>query len=433
MNNHRNNNADTVDGSRLAVRGISKTYGALRANDDLSITIAPGSIHALLGENGAGKSTLVKTIYGLVKPDAGTIYWQGQPVTITRPNVARRLGIGMVFQHFSLFESLTVLENIMLGIDKKLITDDFAARIVAVSKQYGLPLDPHCYVHDLSVGERQRIEIVRCLLQSPKLLIMDEPTSVLTPQEVESLFVTLRRLAAEGVSVLYISHKLAEIRTLCDVATIMRAGRVIASCDPQQQSAEKLAELMIGTLLTPPQREHNADSTQVRLHIQNLSMPSLMPNGISLDDITMTLCAGQILGVAGVAGNGQIELMRALIGETRCRDATKITINGAVAGQLGPVQRRRLGAAFVPEERVGHGAVPTMPLWENALLSGIYPMRLSRSGFIRTGATHTYTRDIVQSFDVRTQGIQQHAGSLSGGNLQKFILAVKFYNNQQSL
>ena len=230
---------------RLELVGITKIYPGVVANDGVSLKVMPGEIRALLGENGAGKSTLVRFIYGVQKADAGRMFWEGEEVRVASPGAARRLGIGMVFQHFSLFDAMTVEENIALGISAELARGDLAGRVRDVSAQYGLPLDPGRYVHTLSVGERQRIEVVRCLLQGPRLLIMDEPTSVLTPQEADRLFGTLRQLAAEGVSILYISHKLEEIRALCHVATIMRMGRVVADCAPAEQSARALAELMM--------------------------------------------------------------------------------------------------------------------------------------------------------------------------------------------
>jgi general nucleoside transport system ATP-binding protein len=231
---------------RLALHGISKRYASMIANDRIDLAVAAGEIHALLGENGAGKSTLMKIVYGVTQPDAGSIEWEGAAVAIRSPAQARRLGIGMVFQHFSIFETLTVAENIALALNERLPAATLAARIDEVSRRYGLPIDPQRLTHGMSVGERQRVEIVRCLLQSPRLLIMDEPTSVLTPQAVRVLFETLRRLAAEGVSILYISHKLDEIRELCDVATILRNGRVSGSAIPRQHSNTSLARMMVG-------------------------------------------------------------------------------------------------------------------------------------------------------------------------------------------
>src|SRR5271168_220173 len=238
-------------GPLLQMTGMTKQYPGCLANDHVSLTVERNQIHALLGENGAGKSTLVKIIYGVVKPDEGEIVWEGQKVAIQNPGHAQRLGIGMVFQHFSLFEALTVQENIALGLGSAEERVGLHERIIRISNEYGLPLDPNRVVHDLSVGERQRIEIVRCLLQNPKLLIMDEPTSVLTPQEAETLFATLRRLAAEGCSILYISHKLEEVRALCEAATIMRLGRVVAHCVPREKSARELAAIMISAELKP--------------------------------------------------------------------------------------------------------------------------------------------------------------------------------------
>ena len=308
---------------------------------------------------------------------------RGDPIRIPSPNFARRLGIGMVFQHFSLFEALTVAENIALAVDDPALRRRLKSRIVEVSEAYGLPLDPDRSVHDLSVGERQRIEIVRCLLQNPKLLIMDEPTSVLTPQEVAKLFTTLRRLAKEGCSILYISHKLEEIKALCDRATIMRLGRVVAECDPRQETAQHLAELMIGTELKAPRHGRRAEeAASARLTVQGLQLASDQQFGTDLKDISFAVAGGEILGIGGIAGNGQNELMAALSGEALADRPEAILIDGKPVGRLGPGQRRSLGAAFVPEERNDHGAVRGMSLTENAFLSGYRPLGLARRGLI---------------------------------------------------
>ncbi|MFN3938845.1 MAG: ABC transporter ATP-binding protein, partial [Gemmobacter sp.] len=298
----------------LRIDGVSKQYPGVLANDRVSFAVAEGEIHALLGENGAGKSTLVKMIYGLVRPDAGSMTLRGAPYAPAEPRAARASGVGMVFQHFSLFDALTVAENVALGMEAPPPMRQLARRIREVSEEYGLPLDPGRMVGDLSAGERQRVEIVRCLLQSPRLLIMDEPTSVLTPQEVAILFQTLRQLAAEGVAILYISHKLEEIRALCDGATILRRGKVVASCDPRQRTARELAEMMVGTVLTPPVRGARATG-EVALEVEGLSVASPIPFGTSLKDIRFALRRGEVLGIAGVAGNGQDELLLALSGE----------------------------------------------------------------------------------------------------------------------
>ena len=412
-----------MPGPLLVMRGITKQYPGIRANDDVSLTVGRNEIHALLGENGAGKSTLVKIIYGVVRPDAGEIEWDGRRVTISSPGQAQALGIGMVFQHFSLFEGLTVGENIALGLATAAERQGLRERIVRVSTEYGLPLDPDRVVHDLSVGERQRIEIVRCLLQNPKLLIMDEPTSVLTPSEVERLFVTLRRLAAEECSILYISHKLEEVRALCSAATIMRLGRNVTTCAPAEKSVKELAEIMLGAELKPSSaRPARQEDAPVRLVLDRLTVASPHAFGTDLRDVSLTLRAGEILGIAGIAGNGQNELMDALSGEILAGKPQTVLIDGFPAGHLEPQGRRKLFGCFVPEERNGHGAVGAMSLAENAFLSAFGRAALARWGLIDRRRTADFARDIIERFDVRTTGPGAAARSLSGGNLQKFLV-----------
>src|SRR6202012_3576819 len=293
-------------GPLLTMTGMTKQYPGCLANDHVALTVERNQIHALLGENGAGKSTLVKIIYGVVKPDEGEIVWEGQKVTIQNPGHGQRLGIGMVFQHFSLFEALTVQENIALGLASAQERVGLRERIVKISNEYGLPLDPDRVVHDLSVGERQRIEIVRCLLQNPKLLIMDDPTSVLTPSEVQKLFVTLRRLASEGCSILYISHKLEEVRALCSHATIMRLGRNAGEVVRAEKSVKELAEIMINMDLQAPRRHNMAAKTAApRLVLDRLTIRSPYHFGTDLKDVSLTIAGGEIVGIAGIAGNGQ--------------------------------------------------------------------------------------------------------------------------------
>jgi simple sugar transport system ATP-binding protein len=414
----------------LTMTGMTKQYPGCLANDRVSLTIERNQIHALLGENGAGKSTLVKTIYGVVKPDAGEMIWDGQAVTVQNPGHAQRLGIGMVFQHFSLFEALTVVENIALGLATPDERVNLSERIIKVSNEYGLPLDPTRVVHDLSVGERQRIEIVRCLLQNPKLLIMDEPTSVLTPSEVQKLFVTLRRLAAEGCSILYISHKLEEVRALCSHATIMRLGRNVAEVTPAEKSVKELAEIMINMDLHAPKRPATAaPDARPRLVLDKLTIRSPYHFGTDLKDISLAIRGGEILGIAGIAGNGQNELMDALSGEIPSGRPGNVVIDGVPAGHLGPRERRRIRGCFVPEERNGHGAVTTMTLAENAFLSGYLREALVRFGIINTPKTHGFAANIIKSFDVRTTGPKAEARSLSGGNLQKFLVGREVLQN----
>jgi simple sugar transport system ATP-binding protein len=407
---------------RLELRGITKRFPGVLANDHVGFAVRPGEIHALLGENGAGKSTLVKIIYGVLHAEEGEILWDGRPVSIANPHAARELGIGMVFQHFSLFEAMTVLENIALGVDDVTDRRTLAKKIHEVSRDYGLPLDPKREVHTLSVGERQRIEIVRCLLQNPKLLIMDEPTSVLTPQEVDRLFETLRLLAAEGCSILYISHKLHEIKALCDTATILRGGKVVATCDPRAETAKSMAQLMIGAEIRTLSRRTGRGGGEPRLVIGNLDLPGDGPFGTTLKDVSFEVRRGEIFGIAGVAGNGQHELFQALSGERLVASSEMIRIDGRPVGRMDAGGRRRLGMCCVPEEREGHGAVPDMSLVENAVLSGRQRKRLTAGGFIRRSAAETFAWTIIREFDVRTPGIDVAARALSGGNLQKFIV-----------
>ncbi len=407
-------------GPLLTIAGLTKAYPGVVANDDVSFSVASGAVHALLGENGAGKSTLVKMIYGLVKPDAGTMTFQGRPYAPAEPRAARAAGVAMVFQHFSLFEALSVAENVALGMENPPAMRALSDRIRAISSAYGLPLEPSRTVGDLSAGERQRVEIIRCLLQEPKLLIMDEPTSVLTPQEVEILFHTLRKLAAEGTAILYISHKLEEIRTLCDGATILRGGKVVASCTPREKSARELAELMVGGEFATTDRAGRQRGAKI-LEVSGLSLPPMTQFGPALRDISFGLAAGEVLGIGGVAGNGQEELLATLSGERPSAPGT-VALHGQDISDLGPNDRRRLGLLAAPEERLGHAAVPNLSLTENAILTGTVRRPLTRNGFLNMGAAKRFAEEIIKGFDVRTPGPQVAARALSGGNLQKFVI-----------
>jgi general nucleoside transport system ATP-binding protein len=405
---------------RLRLRGITKRYPTIVANDGIDLAVAPGEIHAILGENGAGKSTLMKIVYGVTRPDEGSIEWEGRAVVIRTPAEARRLGIGMVFQHFSLFETLTVAENIALALDAQVKPAALATRIRDVSEGYGLPVDPHRLVHSMSVGERQRVEIVRCLLQAPRLLIMDEPTSVLTPQAVTVLFTTLRRLAAEGVSILYISHKLDEVRALCDSATVLRGGRVSGTAIPRAETNESLARMMVGSDIEEC-RLLPREPGEIRLELKGLTLPSTDPFGTSLQGIDLAVRSGEIVGIAGVSGNGQRELLAAISGEALSAPASAVCICNEPAGTSNPARRRQLGLGFVPEERLGRGAVPEMNLADNALLTG-YGNGLVQKGLLRAAAARAFARATIQQFAVKCGSELSIASSLSGGNLQKFIV-----------
>ena len=408
----------------IELKGMCKAFPGVLANDDIDLKIKAGEVHALLGENGAGKSTLVKMIYGILKQDAGTIHFNGELVDIKTPAIARELGVAMVFQHFSLFDSLTVVENISLGTDHNKDLKQLAKEISEVSKHYGLQVFPHRHVYTLSVGERQRIEIIRCLLQKPKLLIMDEPTSVLTPQEVEKLFVTLKRLSEEGMAILYISHKLDEIKALCHNATILRLGKKVGTVSVADESTHSLAAMMMGEELKDIEHPEAVKLGDIRLEVKDLNLVADDPLGISLRNINMQVRGGEVVGIAGVAGNGQDELLRALNGEQRTLDnINSIELEGKAVGKLNPNNRRvNFGLASVPEKRLGHGVAPDMSLVDNAFLTAYEHLKLLKNGLIDYTKTRRFAEKIIVDYGVKTPSSNVPADSLSGGNLQKFIV-----------
>lgn len=410
----------------LSLSGVSKRYGKVQANKAIDLEVHSGSIHAVLGENGAGKSTLMKLIYGVERPDEGEIRWNGAPVTFHNPSEAQALGIGMVFQHFSLFETLNVVQNVSLMITGH--PQDLERQITELGDTFGLSVDPHAMVHTLSVGERQRVEIIRCLLLNPKMLILDEPTSVLPPQSVQLLFETLRKLKAAGTAILFISHKLEEIRALCDEATVLRGGVVTGHVDPRAHDARALAQMMIGRQMPHVEATRKDAPGEIRLALNGLNHPRVSRFGTTLMDINLDLRAGQIIGIAGISGNGQQELAALISGETRAQLQNMVQIMGQDAGLLDPQKRRRLGFSFVPEERLGRGAVPEMSLADNSLLTG-HRQGMLKGGFIKRQVERVFTQRCIDEFDVRTPGPDAEAGAMSGGNLQKFILGREIMLN----
>ena len=412
-----------MNAPRLQLSGITKAYPGVVANSDVTLTVLPGQIHAVLGENGAGKSTLMKIIYGSVKPDAGQMAFNGQLTQIRNPNEARALGISMVFQHFNLFDTITVAENVWLGLDKSISLQAVTDGIQEKAARYGLDIDPARPVHTLGVGEMQRVEIIRALLTNPQLLILDEPTSVLTPQAVEKLFVVLRQLAAEGCSILYISHKLHEIRALCTACTVLRGGKVTGVCNPAQETNASLSRLMIGS--EPPNLVHNPRTPgEVRLAVQRLSLPREEQFGVDLDSIDLHVRAGEVVGIAGVSGNGQKELLYALSGEDCRAPAGSIRMGAHDVSALHPGARRKLGLHFVPEERLGRGAVPTLSLAQNLLLTRNDAIAAPGffGGWLSLDVLEAQAQRIIERFGVKANGPGAAARSLSGGNLQKFIV-----------
>ncbi len=423
----------TEPANRLELRGVSKAFPGVLANDKVSFAVKPGEIHALLGENGAGKSTLVKMIYGIMQPDEGEILLDDEPRYIPNPKAARGMGVGMVFQHFSLFEAMTVLENIALGLDENISHAELERRIAEVLHQYGLSLDPHRVVSTLSVGERQRIEIVRALLLNPRMLIMDEPTSVLTPQEVAQLFETLRALSKSGCSILYISHKLHEIKELCEAATILRGGKVVGGCDPKKESSRSMAEMMIGASLKSVEKSGGREFGTEKFAVTSLTLPGEGDFGVPLNDISFSVRAGEIFGIAGVAGNGQNELLLALSGEVKATNGEAVRLDNEAIGTHGTTPRRFVGLCSVPEERNGHAAVPGFTLSDNAILTARNRKNMVSYGVINSSVATSYTEDIIEKFSVKTTGPSSTAGSLSGGNLQKYIMGREIMQTPEVL
>lgn len=409
---------------RLELRGISKRYPGVLANDEVSLGVEPGEIHAVLGENGAGKSTLMKIVYGALRPDSGQMLWNGVRVELRSPAAARALGIGMVFQHFMLFDALTVAENVLLGLPPGHRLSTLQAELLGLIERYQLEIDPTQTVAALSVGERQRVELLRALAGNPQLLILDEPTSVLAPQAKEKLFSTLRQLAAEGRSIIYISHKLDEIRQLCHSCTILRAGRQVGRVDPRLASQDELATLMIGEAVSEPVPGawDEAQTHEPALSIHELSLPAPDRGGLGLKNVSLVLRTGEILGIAGVSGSGQGLLLSVLSGEHVSASACSVRLFGKDVGKLSVQRRRELGLRSIPEERLGKGCVPDMSLVDNLLLTAL-PRLATWRGWIRRRHLAAATGRLLDRYRIRAAGPQAQAQSLSGGNLQKYLVA----------
>ena len=411
-----------MDNLILKIDNISKSFPRVKANKNVTFNIKRNTFHALLGENGAGKSTFVKILYGLLKPDEGKILFNDNVLNVQSPSEARQKKIGMVFQHFSLFDSLTVRENLILGIDTNMSFSNLQKKVNDISDKYQLPLDLDAPINTLSAGQKQRVEIVRILLQDPELLIMDEPTSVLTPQEVESLFKTLNTLLKEGRTILYITHKLEEVINLCDEVTILRDGSVIESSKLENETAESLATKMLGKKLSEIKTDYSHISNQINLKAENLSLNFNDPFFTDLKNISFSVKEGEIFGIAGVAGNGQSELMSLLTGEGIRGVTGSLIYNSVDIKNFNPKKRRDMSIAFVPENRLGHSAVPELTLSENILISQFPNNNFTKNGIINHSNIDTQTKKVIDQFNVVTPGIDAKASSLSGGNLQKFVI-----------
>lgn len=409
---------DTV----LRVTGITKRFGSLTANDAISLDLARGEVLALLGENGAGKSTLVSILFGHYIADSGTIEAFGQPLPAGNPKAALAAGIGMVHQHFTLADNLTVLDNILIGTEP--LWQPFSRvhaarnRVLQTARRFGLAIDPDARVSELSVGERQRVEILKALYRGARILILDEPTAVLTPQESEGLFDTLQQLVAEGLAIIFISHKLDEVLRVSDRIAVLRAGKLVATCPAAGATKAGLAELMVGRNVVMPQREHSTAGACV-LRVQEVDASDAQGHRL-LDRVNLSVMAGEIVAIAGVAGNGQHALADLLCG-TLAPDKGTVSVAG---NMLRAVPRDWVAAkvARIPEDRHAIGVVGDLPVWENAISERLHTPFFSRFGIVRRAAARAYAQDLVQRFDVRLSGLDAPTRSLSGGNMQKLIL-----------
>ncbi|MEU9255319.1 ABC transporter ATP-binding protein [Streptomyces sp. NPDC048270] len=441
----------------VELHGITKRFPGVVANKDIAITVRKGTVHALIGENGAGKSTLMKILYGMQKPDEGTIAIDGEQVTFSSPGDAIARGIGMVHQHFMLADNLTVLENVVLGGEKLYgIGAKARKKIQEISDAYGLGVRPDALVEDLGVADRQRVEILKVLYRGAKILILDEPTAVLVPQEVDALFDNLRELKAEGLTVIFISHKLGEVLKVADDITVIRRGTTVGTADPKTATTKQLAELMVGAELPSPETRESTVTTTPMLEVRGLTLaaggtlvaePEVMARAIPADsatiehaeagrlllnDVTFTIHKGEVLGIAGVEGNGQTELIEALMGMA-APDAGAVVLDGDdITGA--PVRKRRVaGIGYIPEDRHRHGLLLESPLWENRILGHVTEAPNSKRGILDIKAARKDTERIVREYDVRTPGIEVTAASLSGGNQQKLIVGREMSHNPKFL
>ncbi|MEU1086972.1 ABC transporter ATP-binding protein [Streptomyces sp. NPDC005576] len=409
----------------VEIRGITKRFPGVVANHDIDITVAKGTVHALIGENGAGKSTLMKILYGMQKPDEGTIAIDGETVTFAGPADAIARGVGMVHQHFMLADNLSVLENVVLGAEKLHgIGGGARKKIQEISDAYGLSVRPDVLVEELGVADRQRVEILKVLYRGARTLILDEPTAVLVPQEVDALFDNLRELKAEGLTVIFISHKLGEVLSVADEITVIRRGTTVGTADPRTATTKQLAELMVGSELPSPETRESTVTDVPMLTVDALRLTATDSDGVIrevLDGIGFTIHKGEVLGIAGVEGNGQSELIEALTG-LRDPDGGTITLDGADISHASTRKRREGGLGVIPEDRHRHGLLLESPLWENRILGHVTERPNSRGVFLDLKAARADTERIVREYDVRTPGIDVTAASLSGGNQQKLIV-----------
>jgi simple sugar transport system ATP-binding protein len=405
----------------VALTGITKRFPGVVANSDVHLTVRAGEVHALCGENGAGKSTLMKILYGMQSPDEGTIEVNGQPAHFKSPSDAIKAGIGMVHQHFMLADNLTVLENVVLGAEGlRGIGKAAKDRVRQLARSVGLFLDPGDLVERLGVADRQRVEILKVLYRGARIIILDEPTAVLVPQEVDELFDTLRTMREDGYTFLFISHKLDEVRAIADSITVIRRGTTVGTVEPTSVTSRQLAEMMVGSELPSPEtRTSTVTETEV-LRVDGLSLET--PDGRRLlDDLDLVVYSGEVLGIAGVEGNGQTELVETIMGIRKAASG-QVSLDGRNLTKAGTLARREAGIGYIPEDRTRHGLLLTEPLWKNRILGYQTRPPTARGAFLDIAGARKDTERIVEQFDVRTPGIEVAAASLSGGNQQKLVV-----------
>jgi simple sugar transport system ATP-binding protein len=408
----------------VELRHITKRFPGVIANKDVSLKVESGTVHALVGENGAGKSTVMKILYGMQSPDSGEILVNGQAVDFKNPNDAIAAGIGMVHQHFMLADNFTVLENIILGSEPKHgLTIDFKAaraKVIAMANQYGLEINPDLMVEELGVGARQRVEILKVLFRGARILIFDEPTAVLVPQEVDDLFAALEGLRAEGMAIIFISHKLDEVLRVADDVTVVRQGATVAQVKSKEVTSRELAELMVGSELPQPNTQGHTKREEVVLTLSDVSAPAATGSRDLISHISFDLHAGEVVGIAGVEGNGQAELVEAIMG---LREYTgHIVFKGKSVDHVSVAEHHDLGIGLIPEDRQRQALMMNSPLWENRILGHQRGKPVMRGFIVDKQATIASTQTIMEEFDVRAPGPQTLAAALSGGNQQKFIV-----------
>ena len=423
-----------VSGLAIELVNITKRYPGVIANDRVNLGVREGEIHAVIGENGAGKSTLMKTLYGMVIPDEGEIRIRGEQTVMASARDAIAAGIGMVHQHFMLAEQMTVLENVILGAEPrdglKINFGEAKRRILEITGEGAL--DPDQMVEELSVGEKQRVEIAKVLFRGARILILDEPTAVLVPQEVEDLFVSLRELRERGVTIIFISHKLDEVLNIADAITVIRAGRTVATADPKTTTTRELAELMVGAELPTPDTRESTVTSQVLLEAEGLGTLSEEGDRWVIEDVRFKIHRGEVLGIAGVEGNGQGELVELLVG-MRSADSGWVKLNGKNIKSLSTLRRREAGIGLIPADRHHQGLLLESPLWENAMLGYQSRVPFTRGPLVDRKGARQRTEDVVESYDVRTPGVEVKIHALSGGNQQKLLVGKEMLGNPQVL